>query len=56
MAGYIFSELFYAEVVELADALGSGPSECKLVRVQFPPSAFFLHPFYFPDYFDGKIH
>jgi DNA mismatch repair protein MutL len=25
--------------VELADALGSGPSECKLVRVRFPPSA-----------------
>jgi DNA mismatch repair protein MutL len=31
-------------VVELADALGSGPSECKLVRVRFPPSAFFLQP------------
>ena len=27
-------------MVELADALGSGPSECKLVGVQFPPSAF----------------
>lgn len=31
-------------MVELADALGSGPSECKLVGVRFPPSAFFLHP------------
>ena len=28
-----------AEVVELADALGSGPSESNLVGVQFPPSA-----------------
>jgi hypothetical protein len=28
-----------AEVAELADALGSGLSERKLVRVQVPPSA-----------------
>jgi DNA mismatch repair protein MutL len=39
-----FLTCFYAEVVELADALGSGPSECKLVRVQFPPSAILFHP------------
>ena len=31
-------------MVELADALGSGPSECKLVGVQFPPSAIFFAP------------
>lgn len=38
-----FLSSFFAEVVELADALGSGPSECKLVGVQFPPSAFHTH-------------
>ena len=29
----------HAEVAELADALGSGLSSCKGVRVQVPPSA-----------------
>jgi hypothetical protein len=34
--------LGYAEVVELADALRSGRSVRKDVRVQIPPSAFFI--------------
>ncbi len=29
-----------AEVAELVDALGSGPSDRKVVGVQIPPSAF----------------
>ena len=32
-------QLAKAEVAELADALGSGLSSCKGVRVQVPPSA-----------------
>lgn len=32
-------QLAHAEVAELADALGSGLSSCKGVRVQVPPSA-----------------
>ncbi len=35
----MFSNLLYAGVAELVDALGSEPSVRKDVRVQVPPSA-----------------
>ncbi len=35
----IFPRYYFAGVVELADALGSGPSELRLVRVRVPPPA-----------------
>ena len=53
-----------AEVAELADALGSGLSSCKGVRVQVPPSAlkklavmrvFYLILFIIPWPAGGKI-
>ncbi len=37
-----------AEVAELADALGSGSSGRKAVRVRVPPSAFFISLKYKP--------
>ena len=40
----LFEEIFFAEVVELADAQASGACEITLVGVRVPPSAlsFFL--------------
>ena len=46
--GDMFSSL-YAEVAKLADALDSGSSARKGVRVQIPPSA----PHHFPLHFKG---
>ena len=36
----LYAVLIFAEVAELADALGSGSSGRKAVRVRVPPSAF----------------
>ena len=40
---FILTNFPYAGVAELVDALGSGPSVRKDVRVQVPPSAPFYH-------------